>query len=172
MAKEKHYAAIAVIVVVIALVAMVIIKRGKTTENFKILGSLAPQKQMYWQCLSDCERGDPSLQLTKTKGSMSCQEYCDSTITDIVRRGGPSYPKDEPVAKVPINTRIDQAYALCGDGTKGAWCRKNFTTQGEIDQKCRQNCAYSTLPSDLCMTDCARTLEVNAVGSAGGWTWK
>lgn len=167
--RHKRYVIAAIVLAVVALAAIAIFSRGKTTENFKILGSLAPQKQMYWQCLSECERGDPSLQLTKTKGSMSCQAYCDSTITDIVRRGGPSYPRDEPVATVPITTAIDQSYALCGDGTKGAWCRKNFTTHSEIDQKCRQNCAYSTLPSDICMKNCADVLKVNATT---GWSWK
>jgi hypothetical protein len=141
----------------------------RNMENFKILGSLAPQKQMYWHCLSECERGDPSLQLTKTKGSMTCQAYCDSTITDIVRRGGPSYTRDEPVKSVPITTSIDQSYALCGDGTKGAFCRKNFSTNSEIDKKCMQNCAYSTLPANLCMTQCSNVLSVN---KSSGWSWK
>ena len=159
-----------VLAVFVLLVLFFVLYQGSNrNEDFKVLGSLAPQKRMYWQCLSDCERGDPSLQLTKTKGSMSCQEYCDSTITDIVRRGGPSYPKDEPVATVPIVTKIDQAYALCGEGTKGAYCRKNFSSDREIDQKCRQNCAYSTLPADMCMKQCSDVLAVN---KSSGWSWK
>jgi hypothetical protein len=159
------------VLAVFVLVALffVLYQGGKEKEDFKVLGALAPQKDMYWQCLSDCERGDPAMQLTKTKGSMSCLAYCDSTITDIVRRGGPSYPKDEPVATVPIKTRINQSYAACGDGTKGAYCRKNFATDGQIDQKCRQDCAYSTLPADLCMRQCSDVLAVN---KSSGWSWK
>ena len=138
-----------------------------TKDGFKVLGSLAPQKQMYWKCLSDCERGDPNFQMTKTKGSMSCLEYCDSTITDLVRRGGPSYPLDINAATVPIVTHIDQAYSRCGDGTKGAFCRKNFTSDVQIDEKCRQNCAYS--PSSTCMEDCTKSLGPN---KSTGWSWK
>jgi len=139
------------------------------SEDFKVLGSLAPQKAMYYKCLSDCEKGDPAFNLTHTKGSMSCQAYCDSTITDIVRRGGPSYPLDLPVAPVAIKTRIDKAYDVCGDGTKGNQCRKNFATDGEIDEKCRQNCAYSSLPVKECMKQCHNILKVN---KTTGWSWK
>lgn len=142
---------------------------AKDNENFKVLGALARQKDMYYQCLSKCEKSDPALRLTPTKGSMMCQAYCDSTITDIVRRGGPFYPRDEPVATVPVVTRIDQAYSLCGDGTKSNSCRQNLATAGEIEEKCRQNCAYSTLPQELCMKDCSNVLAVN---KTSGWSWK
>jgi hypothetical protein len=138
-------------------------------EDFKVLGNLASQRNMYYQCLSECERSDPALRLSPTKGSMMCQAYCDSTITDLARRGGPSYPQDIPVAPVEVTTRIDKAYATCGDGTKGNQCRKNFATDGEIDEKCRQDCAYSSAPTEECMKTCSNVLAVN---KSTGWSWK
>lgn len=148
---------------------VIILYLCSTKENFKVLGNLSSQRQMYYQCLSECERSDPALRLTPTKGSMMCQAYCDSAITDIARRGGPSYPQDIPVAPVGISTRIDKAYAKCGDGTKGNQCRKNFATNGEIDEKCRQNCAYSPLETGDCMKTCSDVLAVN---KTTGWSWK
>jgi hypothetical protein len=138
-------------------------------EDFKVLGNLATQRNMYYQCLSECERSDPALRLTPTKGSMMCQAYCDSTITDLARRGGPSYPQDIPVAPTQVITRIDKAYKACGDGTKGEVCRKHFATNGEIDEKCRQDCAYSSLDAKDCMEKCSNVLAVNRTS---GWSWK
>jgi len=138
-------------------------------ERFKVLGNLATQGPMYYRCLSECERSDPALRMTPTKGSMMCQAFCDSTITDIARRGGPSYPNDYPVEEIVPVTRIDKAYDVCGDGTKGEQCRKNFATNGEIDEKCRQNCAYSSLEVKDCMKTCA---DVHAVNKTTGWSWK
>ena len=155
------------IVLAVLALAYFLCSERKNRDDFKILGALAPQKQMYWKCLSDCERGDPSFQMTKTKGSMSCLEYCDSTITDMTRRGGPAYSQDLDAATVPIVTHIDQAYARCGDGTKGNFCRKNWTSDVQIDEKCRINCAYS--PSNDCMTDCTKSLSPN---KSSGWSWK
>ncbi len=157
------------IIIVVILAIFMYCHGSRRKESFKILGSLAPQKDMYWQCLSDCERADPSLQLGKTKGSMSCLEFCDSTITDITRRGGPSYPVDLEAASVPIKTRIDHSYNKCGDGTKGNWCRKNFTTDGQIDEKCRQDCAYSSMPEKQCMEVCSNVHDVN---KTLGWSFK
>lgn len=28
-------------------------------EKFKVLGTLAPHRQVYYRCLSECERSDP-----------------------------------------------------------------------------------------------------------------
>src|SRR5689334_3947418 len=117
---------------------------SRKKEGFKVLGSIgATQRNLYYKCTSDCERSDPGKQLSPFKGNLMCQEYCDSAITDMVRRGGPSYPY-RPMAKtVPITTTIDEAYDVCGDGESGRWCRTLYHTGKEIDQKCRQDCEYS-----------------------------
>lgn len=138
-------------------------------EEFKVLGSLASQKKMYYQCLSDCERDDPTKRLSPTKGSMMCQEYCDSTITDIARRGGASYPNDIFVEEAPIKTSMDKAYEKCGSGVKASKCRSDSFTASEIDEKCRQNCAFSTLQPKECMESCTQVLDVN---KNLGWNWK
>ena len=98
-------------------------------ENFKVLGALAPQKDMYYHCLSECERSDPAKQMTPTKGSWMCKQYCDSSMTDMTRRSGPSYVKDALVNTVDIVTNMDKTFNKCGQGTKGDWCRvQEFTS--------------------------------------------
>jgi hypothetical protein len=144
-------------------------RRVNRRDNFKILGTLAPYKDTFYQCLSECERADLSKQLTPGHGSFDCDEYCNSAITDWSRRGGPSYPSDSPVGAPIVKTRVDLSYEKCGDGSKGAWCRNLYTTASEIDEKCRQNCAYSPLPEQQCMGLCAASLSGNA---SSGWSWK
>lgn len=154
-------------VALVILVAYAYMK-NKEVEKFKVLGSLANQRELYYKCLSDCERSDPGKTLLPTKGNFSCMKYCESTISDLVRRGGPSYPVDIPVETVPVFTRIDSSYSKCGDGTQGDWCRGQYASTGQIDELCRQNCEYST--SNTCMTDCSNVLRVNK--SSGSWSWK
>jgi len=154
------------IFVILAIVALYSLAKS-SREKFKVLGTLAPYGSVYYKCLSDCERSDPGNRLTPTHGSMACQEYCDSTITDISRRGGPSYPDEYPVAAPIIETAADDAYALCGEGTKGNWCRQIYFTDRQIDDKCRQDCAYST--NLQCMELCANARSAN---KSIGWQWK
>lgn len=166
-------------------------------ENFKVLGALGNQKETYYQCLSECERSDPGKRLTPSDGSQSCMSYCDSIITDLTRRGGPSYPDELPVAEAVgkivandnasrsqsasiydpnikmVNSKLfnrrDQSFAVCGDGTKGAKCRKLYASDGEIDEKCRQDCQYNDEDTKECMDLCARSLSTNKYF---GWSWK
>jgi hypothetical protein len=156
---------------VVALLVVLIIRseRAKKKESFKLLGTLAPYADTYYHCLSECERADPAKQMTPGKGSLACAEYCDSTITDWSRRGGPSYPSDSKVAIPVFDTPIDLSYKICGDGSHAAWCRDLYTTSYEIDEKCRQNCAYSPLPEGECVSLCAKSLVAN---KSRGWTWK
>jgi hypothetical protein len=148
---------------------LVFVRANKSREGFKVLGTLGNQPDLYYNCLSECERTDPRKQMGLTHGSMSCQSYCESTITDMVRRGGPSYPNDFPIKEIPIVTRVDQSFVRCGQGTKGEWCRSLFATDGEIDQRCRQNCEFSTDQYPGCMKKCANSYEGNRYM---GWNWK
>lgn len=141
----------------------------KRREKFKVLGALGNQKDLYYRCLSECEKSDPAKQMSPSKGSQMCQAYCDSVLTDMTRRGGPSYPHDLPISEASVTTIPDSSFEKCGDGTHGEWCRSQISTAGEIDEKCRQDCAYSTLPVEICMRDCSR----NKVGNkSSGWSWK
>lgn len=141
----------------------------KSRETFKVLGALGNQKQVYYRCLSECEKSDPAKQMSPSKGSKMCQVYCDSVLTDVTRRGGPSYLRDFPVAEASATSIPDTSFTKCGDGTHGEWCRSQVSTAGEIDEKCRQDCAYSTLPEERCMRDCTNILVGN---KSSGWSWK
>ena len=160
---------ILIVCALILAVAGLLIWHKRRTESFKVLGALAPYGPVYYQCLSGCERSDAGKRLTPTKGSMACQEYCDSVLTDISRRGGPSYPDEYPIAPIPVSTAADDAYSVCGDGTKGNWCRQIYFTDREIDEKCRQDCKYSTNPPQTCMDLCAKSRSAN---KSLGWSWK
>ena len=159
---------VALFIGLVILVVWVFMSR-KRREGFKVLGTLANQKDVYYQCLSECEKTDPQKQLGRTHGSRSCTDYCDSTITDMVRRGGPSYPNDFRLPPTPVVTRIDESYRRCGDGTKGEWCRSLFSTDGEIDSRCRQECEYSTMSPMQCMKQCTASRVGNRYI---GWNWK
>lgn len=164
-----------VVLLILAALALLflffVLRPSPRREGFKVLGSLANQAPLYYRCLSECERTDPAKQLGMTHGSMSCQSYCESTITNITRRGGSSFPCEIPLKKVEIVTRDDESYKRCGDGTKGEWCRALYTTDGEIDARCRQQCQYSTDAYPVCMSKCAASMSGNRFNS-GGWTWK
>ena len=159
----------------LAVVLLLWYASSKKRENFKVLGALAPYRDLYYRCTSECEKSDPGKQLYPTKGSMMCQEYCDSSITELSRKGGPSYPVDSPVdstESIPTTSTgsgVDDAYKVCGDGSKNEWCRNLYTTYHEIDSKCRMDCEYSTLPTKVCMERCTKANSGNA---SLGWSWK
>jgi hypothetical protein len=159
---------IIVILIILAIIASCLfIKREK--EKFKVLGSMGNLKSLYYRCLNQCEKSDPAKHMSPTKGSMTCQAYCDSIITDLARRGGPSYRDDLPIGRVNVITDIDDAYARCGDGTHGARCRSLMATDYQIDEKCRQDCEYSTMPVERCMEGCS---QAKASSKTTGWSWK
>lgn len=168
--------------IVVGSATIIWLLKYKKREAFKILGALAPYKEVYYKCNSDCERSDPGKQLTPGHGNSSCASYCDSVITDISRRGGPSYPLDFKVASTKNSSKkikdlgsggivssTDEAYIFCGDGEQGRWCRQNYHTSYEIDAKCRQDCEYSTYSQEECMKLCSASKSGNF---SLGWTWK
>jgi hypothetical protein len=139
-------------------------------ESFKVLGSMgAHQRELYYKCTSACERSDPGKQLSPTHGNMMCQAYCDSVISDIARRGGPSYPMDYLAKDPELKSINDIAFHVCGDGVENRWCRDKLATGMEIDAKCRQDCEYSQYTIDECMNLCAKSKKGNY---SRGWTWK
>lgn len=161
------------LLILVALVVVYIVWSSKRKENFiegfKVLGTLGKQNQLYYRCLSECERSDPGKRMTPTHGSSSCLSYCDSVITDLTRRGGSTYVEDHPVAAATIIDRVDESYLRCGDGTHGAYCRQLYATDGEIDEKCRQKCEYSTSSTGECMELCTLAHSAN---HSRGWSWK
>lgn len=159
-----------VVVIILAVLVWCISRPDRSSEGFtKVLGTLGKQKQLYYRCLGQCERSDPNKHMAPTHGSMACLEYCDSMITDIARRGGSTYYEDLPVASAVVIDRADESYLKCGDGSHGARCREMYATDGEIDEKCRQECQYTSMPVKECMWLCAGRYEGN---KSLGWSWK
>ena len=138
-------------------------------EGYKVLGTLASYKDLYYKCTSECERTDRGKQLMPTHGNYMCQEYCDSEITRMSRVGGPSDPVHEHIPTPNVDRVIDRSYKVCGDGNRGNWCRSLFHTDSEIDEKCREDCEYSTLDTGSCMDLCSRARSAN---KSLGWNWK
>lgn len=163
-----------ILLVVLIFIFCIAFSRGCTNdqERFKVLGTMGPSaNSLYYRCLSECEKSDPAKQMSPSKGSMTCLAYCDSVITDLMRRGGPSYPNDLSVAgSIPrVILNIDDAYSRCGDGTHGQRCRSLVTTDYQINDKCRQDCEYSTLSAEQCMNQCSQS---RSSAKSSGWSWK
>lgn len=140
-------------------------------SGFKVLGTMGPYSDLYYRCYAQCERSDPAKQLYPTKGNFMCGEYCDSVITKMARVGGPSDPQSKKIPPPIVRTPMDDAYQICGDGSRGDWCRSLYHSSSEIHEKCMQDCEYSTLQRGQCMNLCSRTLSANK-SIAGGWSWK
>jgi hypothetical protein len=143
------------------------------SEKFKVLGALGPYKDLYYHCMASCEKTDPRKQLLKTHGNYNCANYCDSVITDLSRRGDATFPRDFKVAPPEIATEPDRSYNMCGDGTKAEVCRAAYSTDNEINQRCTQDCQYSTQTNEECMRLCKDSYNPNFEGSPKfGWGWK
>lgn len=159
-----------ILLIVIGIVlAIFCVWKVKEREQFKVLGAMGNLKGLYYKCLHECEKSDPTKHMTPSKGSMTCLAYCDSIITDLSRRGGPSYPLDLPIDKIPVTTGVDLTYQKCGDGTHGNRCRSLLGTSLEIDDKCRQDCQYSTMSDKDCMVSCSK---IRSPSKSSGWSWK
>lgn len=158
-----------ILIVLFLVLVFILCSLKKSNENFKVLGSMGNLKSLYYRCINECEKTDPTKQMTPTKGSMACLAYCDSIITDLARRGGASYTDDLKIGNVNVNTNIDDAYNMCGPGTRGSKCRSVLTTNYQIDDKCRQDCEYSTLPQEICMDNCSQS---RSSANSIGWSWK
>lgn len=126
----------------------------KSTESYKVLGALAPQNQIYYHCLSQCERADPRTYLQSSSGKMQCQRQCEDALSCSSLQN-------------KVTTINDEAYQVCGHGTQGDWCRQIYASDKEIDARCQQDCLHTDDPG--CMEACARSLSAN---KSRGWTWK
>lgn len=160
-----------VAILVLILVGVAIFLSTRSTEGFKVLGTLSPYSDLYYRCYSECERGDPAKQLYPTKGSFMCGEYCESSITRMARAGGPSDPKGDKIPSPQVPSAINDSYRICGDGVKGDWCRALYHSDYEIYEKCKQDCQYSTQTGEKCMDLCSKVLSANK-SISGGWSWK
>lgn len=143
-----------------------------TIRNNFVLGALGEYHQVYYKCLSDCERGDRAKQLGITHGNLMCDQYCESMVTEMTRQGGPSRPNQENYPPPKIETINDSAFKHCGseNDKETQECRKLYACQQEITEKCKQDCDYSKQPRDFCMTECQKFYTPNC--TTLGWTWK
>lgn len=110
-----------------------------------VLGSIGSYKTTYYECLSECEREDPSRFLGKTRGSLYCQQFCDDGITELSK-------KNLPPAKDNFSIRTLEMEGC----------------QYQVSSKCAQECRYSKNPE--CQELCRKVNAVNC--STVSWIWK
>lgn len=145
-----------------AILFLLVFCKTKTTENYGfVMGTTGTRKNEYYNCISKCEREDLSKKLGPTHGNLFCAEFCDSKMTDAVR-----YNKPEPI----IATRFDYCNLVCGTENEGQFCRENCHCSSEVNEKCRIECAYSNMPVDICMSQCAKSMGPNC--STLSWNFK
>lgn len=198
---DRTYFYIGIGILLILLIVVVVYYKweaNKSKEHFRLLGTIAPYKDIYYHCSSECERADPGTRTSTTHGSESCQQYCDFTVGNMATENHIDVftnPNGNPSPKIKkFKTTIDEAYEVCGDGGSASAieCRSNYHTESEIDEKCRIDCKYtetghpigstgyeknSSEITDLqhiqnmkvCMTRCKKNYSVN---KSLGWNWK
>lgn len=150
-------------VVFVILVVAVLLLCGKP-EGF-ILGSAAPYKTQYNECLNQCVRSDPNKRFL-SQANVNCGRYCDSVISDMARLGVP-----------PSDTNISNSMTKCekqcgGDTPEQRKCLKMCYGQNEVAQWCKELwCPYSLSPNDKCMRRCFSTWTANN-NQFSGWKWR
>lgn len=196
---DRTYFYIGVAAVLVILTGIVIYyKWNSKKEHFRLLGTIAPYQEAYYECTSQCERADAGTKPSNVHGSAYCQQYCDYTVGKMATDKPilvVTNPNGDPSPKIKkVKTSIDEAYEVCGDGgsAEAIKCRSDYHTESEIDEKCRQDCKYfengypigstnynknSSEINDLqhiknmkvCMTQCKTAHDVN---KSLGWNWK
>jgi hypothetical protein len=144
---------------------------NKSRENY-VLGALGPYREVYYKCMSHCEREDLSKKLGATHGSLMCDAFCNSMGTEMARQGDASR-STQPYYKPPIiRTSIDKCYEKCGyDSNPDAnECRDKCFCHSEVIDKCKQECAYSDMPKDQCIDQCSKIYGANC--STLAWNFK
>lgn len=150
----------------IAWLAYTLLKK-KSKEGY-LLGALGPYKSLYYRCLSECEKEDPSNYMGHA--NLMCSEYCDSMATEMQRKGGPSDEEGQHVAPPQVIETVDDCYARCGEGKIARKCRSNCACEKEVDERCRLECMHSNIPGKQCMELCSGPMRANC--SSLSWTWK
>jgi hypothetical protein len=137
-------------------------KDHKTKENYGfVMGAMGTRKSEYYNCISDCEREDPSKKLGPTHGNLFCAEYCDSKITDEILNNN---------KKFIVASYMDSCTAACGGDKSGNFCRDRCFCEHEVVEKCKQECAYSTSSTEYCMQECQKSKLPNC--STLAWNFK
>src|SRR5437016_7052235 len=77
---------IGILILIIIAVGVIVLSSKEHRENFMILGRLGPYREAMHQCISECEKEDPRKYLGTTKGSLYCDMYCNSKLTDVQRK--------------------------------------------------------------------------------------
>ena len=142
--------------------------KRKTKEGFKVLGTLANQNEIYYSCLSGCEKADPIDQLGRTVGSATCLDKCDfvgTALADVTEVPGIS----TGIPKIRVDTVEDQSYQVCGDGSDFDRCRLDYVTRSNVLSKCAQDCKFSNLPYARCVEQCNKSHRGAYID---GWTRK
>lgn len=150
--------------VIIVIVLFILFYRKK--EPYEgIIGAASKYRNQYSNCLHECRNEDPSRRMDPMV-NLGCTMYCDSTVTDLTRRGVdprdiivrdttsdciemctiPGYNKEE----------VDECISKCSGITEVAkWCAE-------------MECPHSLLPKKECMNSCIATMNAN--NSSVEWT--
>ena len=149
---------LAISAIVIAIFFVIYFNQSKSPplkEGFgDIVGALAPYKDIYTHCLSECEKSDPRMYLGAD--NWGCQTMCRSRVTDM-RRGNIAPP-------VVVGT-VESCTANC-DGNRR--CVEDCSCYGEIIKWCAMECQYSA--DKGCQDQCFLAMQPNCNGSS--WTFK
>mgnify|MGYP007073251012 FL=1 len=154
-------------ILILIFVGVIYLTQAHKTENFDILGALAPYKDALYRCERDCEREDPSKRLL-APGNIGCDAYCQSTFTNLARNQAPS---------PPVVTEYDECEEQCSKGPFAKnplskdKCISMCHCHTEVKKWCRDlQCAYTDLDSDTCMKRCIESQATNC--NQLSWTWK
>jgi hypothetical protein len=160
---------IVLILVVAAVAIFMFYPRNKREGYGFVMGALGQYKQLYYRCISECEREDKS-NILGNGANINCDTYCNSKVTEMARRGGPSDPYHPHTEPPKVKLTVDECYEQCGEGKIARGCRSKCACEKEVDEKCRQECMHSIMPEGMCMDICSKTLKANC--SSLSWTWK
>lgn len=167
-----------VIFAIIFIIFLFFSKNNKRENYGFAIGALGDYQKQYYYCIKECEKEDRSKYLGKGHGNWSCDLYCNSKFTEIAKEHrkylDPKSIEPNNIASIcqlsSHSTRYEQCIKQCGEDENGRFCRDQCACENEVDWKCTQECAYSTMSNQDCMTLCKLKYGPNC--SSTSWNWK
>lgn len=143
---------------VLGFVFYVTSRKNPVREGFgDVLGSAGPYKDVYYKCLSDCEKEDSRLRMGPN--NLYCGMACDTHISEIAK--AQPFPIPQPV------TEQDVCEKKCGSNGQ---CVADCTCYREIEKFCAMECRYSPSRKETCHDECFMSRVTDC--SSGSWAYK
>lgn len=138
---------------VVAVIVYMFVWKKRHERYGAILGTAAPYRDVLVECLSDCQRRDP----TTTLGSdLVCEKHCQSMITDAQKGGSRSAAPQFPLSIQHSERNASSLREFC---------------ELEVEKYCQEMvCSHSKSETSQCMADCVAVRGVNC-STTPGWTW-